>query len=95
MKVFPYEIEDVLAKHPLVKEVAVIGVPDEKRGKAIQAVIVPKSDKLTKQEVIRFCKEHLGDYKSPRHVKFVDDLPKTSTGKISRSAVRKMEVEVV
>jgi len=91
LKVFPYEIEDLLARHPLVREVAVIGVPDEKRGCAIEAVIVPASKELTRQEIIKFCKEHLGDYKCPRHVKFVDELPKTSTGKISRSAVRQIE----
>jgi len=58
--VFPYEIEDVLAKHPLIKEVAVVGMPDEKRGNIIHAVIVPASDELTKKDVVKYCRGTFG-----------------------------------
>ena len=88
LNVFPVEIEEVLLKHPEVREVAVVGVPDEKRGAIIEAVIAPKSDNISKQEILKYCKLHLAEYKCPKRVRIMESLPKTSTGKIARSALR-------
>ncbi len=86
--VYPNEIEDVLALHPKVLEVAAIGVPDEKSGEAVSLFVVKKDPTLTKEEVIAFCKENLTGYKRPRYVEFMDDLPKSNVGKILRRELR-------
>lgn len=86
--VYPNEIEDVLALHPKVLEVAAIGVPDEKSGEAVSLYIVKKDPSLTKEEVIAFCKENLTGYKRPRYVEFMTDLPKSNVGKILRRELR-------
>ena len=86
--VYPNEIEDVLALHPGVLEVAAIGVPDEKSGEAVSIFVVKKDPGLTKEEVIAFCKENLTGYKRPRYVEFRDELPKSNVGKILRRELR-------
>ncbi len=86
--VYPNEIEDVLALHPKVLEVAAIGVPDEKSGEAVSLFVVKKDPTLTKEEVIAFCKENLTGYKRPRYIEFMDDLPKSNVGKILRRELR-------
>jgi long-chain acyl-CoA synthetase len=86
--VFPNEIEDVLALHPKVLEVAAVGVPDEKSGEAVSLFVVKKDPTLTKEEVIAFCKENLTGYKRPKYVEFMDDLPKSNVGKILRRELR-------
>ena len=86
--VYPNEIEDVLALHPKVLEVAAIGVPDEKSGEAVSLYIVKKDPGLTKEEVIAFCKENLTGYKRPRYIEFMTDLPKSNVGKILRRELR-------
>ncbi|MGB7450509.1 MAG: AMP-binding protein [Lysobacterales bacterium] len=78
--VYPNEIEDVLALHPKVLEVAAIGVPDEKSGEAVSVFVVKKDPTLTKEEVMDFCKENLTGYKRPRYVEFRDELPKSNVG---------------
>lgn len=81
--VYPIEIEDVLYKHPKVLEAAVFGVPDEYRGETVKAVIVVKDqEQLTSEEVIQYCREHLASYKVPTDVIFVEEMPKTTVGKI-------------
>jgi len=90
LNVFPGEVEDVIRRHPKVKDVAVVGLPDPGRGTIVKAVIVPSSE-ITKEEVLKFCRLNLPPFKCPRMVEFRDELPKTSTGKISRSALRRME----
>lgn len=88
-KVWPKEVEDVIYGHPAVKEVAVVGIPDGYRGETVKAVISLKpGQQLDKSELIEFCKERLAAYKYPRHVEFVQDLPKTLTGKILRRELR-------
>ena len=83
--VYPAEIERVLAGHPDVALVAVGSIPDEEKGELAKAYIVPKnSAQPTEDDVIAYCREHLAAYKVPRAVLFVDDLPKTSTGKVMR-----------
>ncbi len=86
--VFPNEIEEVIASHPKVLEVAAIGVPDEQSTEAVKVFIVKKDKTLTKEEVLEHCKENLTNYKRPRHVEFRDELPKTNIGKILRRALK-------
>ena len=90
--VYPNDVEDVIATHPGVLEVAVIGVPDNSSGEAVKAFIV-LSDKTLKQDDIRsFCKDHLTSYKVPKRVVFRDELPKSNVGKILRKDLRAEEM---
>jgi len=86
--VYPNEIEDVVAMHPKVLEVAAIGVPDEKSGEVVSLFVVKKDPTLTAEEVKAFCKENLTGYKCPRYIEFMDDLPKSNVGKILRRELR-------
>jgi long-chain acyl-CoA synthetase len=86
--VFPNEVEDVIAAHPKVLEVAAIGVEDAKSGEAVKVFIVKKDKSLSKDEIIAYCKENLTAYKVPRMVEFRDELPKTNVGKILRRALK-------
>jgi long-chain acyl-CoA synthetase len=86
--VYPNEVEDVLAKHPKVLEVAVIGVPDEHSGETIKAFIVKRDASLTVEELKEYAKTELTGYKVPKHYEFRDELPKTNVGKILRRALR-------
>ena len=88
-KVWPREVEDVLAEHPAVREAAVVGVPDEKRGETVKAFVSLKAGSTaTPEEIIAHCKERMAAYKYPRSVEIVDELPKTVTGKILRRELR-------
>ena len=87
--VYPNEIEDVIAMHPDVKEVAAIGVPDEVAGERVKVIIVPRRPGLTKEAIIEHCRKNLTGYKIPRLVEFRDtELPKTPVGKILRRELR-------
>ncbi len=86
--VYPNEIEDVLAMHPKVLEVAAIGVPDEKSTEAVKVFIVKKDKSLTEKEIREYCTEQFTGYKKPKHIVFRDELPKTNVGKILRRALR-------
>jgi long-chain acyl-CoA synthetase len=86
-KVWPREVEDVLYQHPAVREAAVVGVPDEYRGETVKAIVAARSA-VTAEEIIDFCKERLAAYKYPRQVEFVDEIPKTASGKFLRRAFR-------
>jgi len=86
--VFPNEIEDVVAAHPKVLEVAAVGVPDAKSTEAVKLFLVKKDPSLTVEEIKAYCKENLTGYKCPKHVEFRDELPKTNVGKILRRALR-------
>jgi long-chain acyl-CoA synthetase len=88
-KVWPREVEDVLAEHPAVRESAVVGVPDEKRGETVKAFVSVKAGAaVTEDELIAHCKERMAAYKYPRSIVLVDELPKTVTGKILRRELR-------
>jgi long-chain acyl-CoA synthetase len=88
-KVWPREVEDVLAEHPAVRESAVVGVPDEKRGETVKAFVsVKPGATVTPEELIAHCKERMAAYKYPRQVEIIDELPKTVTGKILRRELR-------
>lgn len=86
--VYPNEVEGVIARMPLVRECAVVGVPDDNSGESVKAFIVRENDTLTPEMVVEFCRAHLTGYKVPRHVEFRDELPKTNVGKILRRALR-------
>ena len=84
-KVSPKEIENVLASHPHVAEAAVVGVPDQILGQAIKAVVAPKPGvRLTSQEILRHCAQHLEDFMVPKIVEIRSVLPKTGNGKIDK-----------
>ncbi|CAM2149793.1 long-chain-fatty-acid--CoA ligase [Pararobbsia alpina] len=86
--VYPNEVEDVVAQHPGVFEVAAVGVPDNNSGEAVKLFVVKKDPTLTEAALIDFCKERLTGYKRPRHVEFRTELPKTNVGKILRRELR-------
>lgn len=86
--VFPNEVEDVLAAHPGVLEVAAIGIPSEKSGEVVKVFIVRKDKSLKEDDVIAFAKENLTGYKVPKAVEFREDLPKSNVGKIIRRHLR-------
>jgi long-chain acyl-CoA synthetase len=90
--VYPNEIEDVIAHHPKVREVAVIGVPDDKSTEAVKVFIVKADPSLTEAEVRAFCAEQLTGYKRPKHIEFRDELPKSNVGKILRRELRDEEL---
>lgn len=83
--IYPREIEDVLSRHPAVAEVAVLGRPDPEMGEKVVAAIVPKAEQSADPvAIIAFCREHLASYKKPRHVVFVDTLPRNALGKVQK-----------
>ncbi|MFW9615519.1 AMP-binding protein [Aquabacterium sp.] len=87
--VYPNEIEDVIAMHPDVKEVAAVGVPDQVAGERVKVIIVPRNPGLTKEAVLEHCRKGLTGYKIPRIVEFRnEELPKTPVGKILRRELR-------
>jgi len=90
--VYPNEIEDVIAHHPKVREVAVVGVPDAKSTEAVKVFIVKSDPSLTEEEVRAYCAEELTGYKRPRHIEFRDELPKSNVGKILRRELRDEEL---
>jgi long-chain acyl-CoA synthetase len=86
--VYPNEVEDAIATHPGVLEVAAIGVPDTHSGEVVKAVVVKRDPNLTEQMVIDHAKQTLTNYKVPKTVEFRTELPKTNVGKILRRALR-------
>jgi len=87
--IYPAEIEGVLYLYPKIKEVAVIGIPDEKWGEAVKAIVVLKPGcDMTAEEVINHCTQRLARFKRPKSVVFVDALPKTASGKIAKAELR-------
>jgi len=86
--VYPNEIESVIATHPGVLEVAVVGIPAKVSGEMVKAYVVKKDAELTKEQVVAHCRENLTAYKVPKSVEFRDELPKTNVGKILRRKLR-------
>ncbi|ARS90519.1 long-chain-fatty-acid--CoA ligase [Natrarchaeobaculum aegyptiacum] len=83
--VYPREIEELLFEHEDVADTAVVGVPDDRRGETVKALIVPTPDaEATPEDIKEYCLEHLAAYKHPREVEFVDELPRTTTGKVQK-----------
>jgi fatty-acyl-CoA synthase len=87
--IYPAEVEQALYRHPDILEVAVVGVPDERWGEAVKAVVVRRPDRpLTEADVVEWCRASLASYKKPRSVEFVDALPRNASGKVLKYRLR-------
>ncbi|XUY27024.1 long-chain fatty acid--CoA ligase [Agrobacterium sp. rho-8.1] len=88
--VYPNEIEEVAAAHPGVQECAAVGINDEHSGEAVKLYVVKKDASLTADDLKAFCAKSLTNYKRPKHIEFLPELPKTNVGKILRRELRKL-----
>lgn len=86
--VYPNEVEDAAALHPGVREVAAVGVPDERSGETVKLFVIRRDPSLDAPTLIAHCRQHLTGYKVPRHVEFRDDLPRSAVGKILRRELK-------
>ncbi|HXU39972.1 MAG TPA: long-chain-fatty-acid--CoA ligase [Blastocatellia bacterium] len=88
--IYPREIDEVLYQHPKVRDAATIGVPHELYGEEVKSFVVPREgQEITEQEIIEFCSERLADFKCPKTVEFVEDIPKGPTGKLLKRELMK------
>lgn len=92
--VYPREVEEVLYQHPAIVECAVIGMMDKEYGETVKAFVVTNNESITMDDILYFCQDKLAKYKLPKHMEFMNELPKNSTGKILRRALRVEQVEV-
>jgi long-chain acyl-CoA synthetase len=92
VNIYPQEVEDILAGHPKVRDVAVVGVPDADMGESVKAVVIPidgvHAEKGLEEELIAYARARIASYKCPRSIDFVDHLPRTATGKLQKRLVR-------
>lgn len=87
--IYPREVEEFLFRHPEIRDVQIVGVPDHKYGEVVCAWIILRADsELTAEEIRTFCEGQIAHYKIPHHVKFVDQFPMTVTGKIQKYIIR-------
>ncbi len=90
MKIYPREVEEILYRHPAIMEAAVVGIPDALSGEAVKAFIVFKEGQQAKAaDIKKLCNEHLANFKVPKSIEFVEVLPKTATGKVLKTELRK------
>jgi len=87
--VYPSELENLLLEHEAVADAAVVGIPDERRNEVPKAFIVPAAavepgSDVTAEELTEFCLEEVASYKHPREIEFIDELPRTTSGKIQK-----------
>ena len=88
-KVWPREVEDVLYTHPAVKEAAVVGAPDPYRGETVVAFVALKEgQRIPEEDLVSYCRERMAAYKYPRRIEFLEEVPKTATGKFLRRELR-------
>ncbi|WP_201556780.1 AMP-binding protein [Psychrobacter sp. 72-O-c] len=94
--IYPVEVENYLYRHPKIRDVQIVGIPDERYGEVLAAWIIPKQpNSLTEDEVRQFCREHIAHYKVPTYYRFVTEYPMTVTGKIQKyKIVEQMKVEL-
>lgn len=94
--IYPAEIENFLYKHPDISEVAIFGIPNEKLGETVAGWVIPKAGRdVTPESIISFCQDNIAHYKVPAHIRMVDDLPRTVTGKIKKFEMVEYEVSIV
>jgi acyl-CoA synthetase (AMP-forming)/AMP-acid ligase II len=87
--VYPVEVEEALAQHPAVADVTVIGVPDERWGETVKALVIARPDTTsTAEDLVAFARERLAGYKLPRSIEFVDEFPRTPSGKVLKRVLR-------
>ncbi|MDO5769496.1 MAG: AMP-binding protein [Psychrobacter sp.] len=92
--IYPVEIENYLYRHPKIRDVQVVGVPDDHYGEVLAAWIIPKKDEtLSEDEVKQFCRDHIAHYKVPQYFRFVEEYPMTITGKIQKYKIAEMMKE--
>jgi long-chain acyl-CoA synthetase len=83
-------VENVISAHPDVLEVAVIGVPDAAWGEAVKAIVVPRADaQLSESDIVAFCRDRIARFKTPKSIGFADSLPRTPSGKVMKTELRK------
>jgi fatty-acyl-CoA synthase len=93
-KVWPAEVESSLYKHPAIQEAVIIGVPDQRSGEAAKAMIVLREgEEITEEEIVEWSKGQMAAYKYPRSVEFIDELPKSGSGKILWRELQEREQE--
>ncbi|MDQ0268835.1 fatty acid--CoA ligase family protein [Cytobacillus purgationiresistens] len=92
--VYPREVEEVFYNHPEIVEAAVLGVPDPNTGEAVKCYVVSKNPNLTKEDLLDYSKERLAKYKVPSSIEFLEELPKNTTGKILRRALKQQVTEI-
>ena len=90
--VFPAEVEEVMSMHPMIKEVSVIGIPNERSGEMVKMFVVKEEGEITEKELLSYAKENLTAYKCPSAIEFRDELPKSNVGKIIRRVLREQEL---
>lgn len=94
--IYPRDIDEVLFEHPKILEACAVGIPDPYRGETVKAfVVLQPGQKMTEEEVIKYCQEKLARYKVPKMVEFMSSLPKSGVGKILRKELRAMELAKV
>ena len=94
--IYPRDLEELISRHPAVAEVAVVGVPSERMGEEVVAVVVRNPDTdITEEELLAFCQERLAKYKTPRKVVFMEAMPRNGVGKILKKSLREQVAEQV
>ncbi|HCI75548.1 MULTISPECIES: AMP-binding protein [unclassified Psychrobacter] len=91
--VYPNEVENIIEEHPKVAECSVVGIDDKLQGQSVKAYVVKSDDSLNEDDIRALCQANLAAYKCPRHIEFIDELPKSTVGKILRHKLRKLAQE--
>jgi 3-oxocholest-4-en-26-oate---CoA ligase len=94
-KIFPEEVEEAVKKHPAVQDAIVVGIPDEKFGEAITAVVSSDGRRLDAEVLKAFVKQHLASYKAPKHVVFVDEVYRSPSGKADFKRTKAVAMEAL
>ena len=87
--IYPAEVENALMKHPGVKDAAIIGIPDDKWGEAVKAIITKENDSVDEETIFSFCRKNLARYKCPTSIDWMDVIPRNPSGKILKVELRK------
>lgn len=91
--VYPNEVENIIEEHPKVAECSVVGIDDKLQGQSVKAYVVKADDSLNEYDIRALCQANMAAYKCPRHIEFIDELPKSTVGKILRHKLRKLAHE--